>query len=328
MLSRHYFRAKVMQVLYACQLSQTELRECEQHFANQIAQLNTLGILQLSLLTEFRRIATLVMEEGQHKYIPTEEERNPSRRFVDNQFITHLEENKDYTSFVESTRIDWTQYEDMFRKAFATYRTQPFYTDYIKQEEVSADKEKQFAIRTFRYVVNDEGLRTCICDRNLLWEDDFDQIAQYNFMMLKSMNEDFGADTPLPLMFDKRNEKDRDAYAFAQQLLHNAYLNREESHELIRNHLKGWDFERVAQMDILLINMAITELTCCESIPERVTVDEYIELSKEYSTDRSKLFINGILDKIIIVLRSAGRINKTGRGLYNPDNDNEQQEES
>ena len=94
--------------------------------------------------------------------------------------------------------------------------------------------------------------------------------------------------------------------------------HRDEVEALIRKNLRGWDFDRVASMDVLLLNMAVAELTEFPSIPEGVTVDEYIELSKEFSTERSRLFINGILDKFIIELRSAGRINKTGRGLIDP----------
>jgi N utilization substance protein B len=121
-----------------------------------------------------------------------------------------------------------------------------------------------------------------------------------------------------PVMYDKRIEKDEEDMVFARQLLRDTIACREEAEELTRQHLQGWEFERVSPMDILLINMAVAEFTEFPSIPERVTVDEYIELSKEFSTERSKLFINGILDKFIVELRSAGRINKVGRGLLDP----------
>ena len=110
-------------------------------------------------------------------------------------------------------------------------------------------------------------------------------------------------------------EKDEADMDFARKLLRDTIATREEAEELIRTHLQGWEFERVSPMDILLINMAVAELTGCPTIPEKVTVDEYIELSKEFSSDRSRLFINGILDKLILELRSRGRIAKTGRGL-------------
>ena len=174
--------------------------------------------------------------------------------------------------------------------------------------------------------MNHEPLRDNLVSKSLLWEDDFDQIAQYNFMMLKTLNEELDESTLIPLMHDDRLEKDVEAYEFSRQLLLATLRHTDEVENMIRSHLKGWEFERVAHMDVLLLNMAVAELTSFPSIPERVTVDEYIELSKEFSTERSKLFINGILDKFIIELRSAGRINKTGRGLidpsFNPDEEN------
>ena len=135
-------------------------------------------------------------------------------------------------------------------------------------------------------------------------------------MMLKTLNEDnFDEAMQWPVMYDKRIEKDEEDMVFARQLLRDTIACREEAEELTRQHLQGWEFERVSPMDILLINMAVAEFTSCPTIPEKVTVDEYIELSKEFSSERSKLFINGILDKLILELRSKGRIKKTGRGL-------------
>jgi N utilization substance protein B len=135
-------------------------------------------------------------------------------------------------------------------------------------------------------------------------------------MMLKTLNEDnFDEAMIWPVMYDKREEKDEADLNFARQLLRDTVATREEAEDLIKSHLQGWEFERVSKMDILLINMAVAEFTSCPSIPEKVTVDEYIELSKEFSSERSRLFINGILDKIVVELRSKGRINKSGRGL-------------
>ena len=129
------------------------------------------------------------------------------------------------------------------------------------------------------------------------------------------IDESFDQASLLPLVCDPRDEADAEAYDFARLLLINTIRHRDEVEELIRKNLQGWEFDRVPGMDILLINMAVAEFTECPSIPERVTVDEYIELSKEFSSERSRLFINGILGKFIIILRSEGRIRKTGRGI-------------
>lgn len=181
----------------------------------------------------------------------------------------------------------------------------------MDSKEKGFESDKAFAILLFRYLMNREALCVAIGERSLLWEDDFEQIAQYNFMMLKTLDEEyFDEAMPWPVMYDKRAGKDEADMDFARGLLRDTIATKEESEELVRGHLQGWEFERVASMDILLINMAVAELTGCPTIPERVTVDEYIELSKEFSSERSRLFINGILDKLIAELRSKGRIKK------------------
>ena len=177
------------------------------------------------------------------------------------------------------------------------------------------------AINMFRYLMNREALVAVISERSLLWEDDFEQIAQYNFMMLKTLEEQSFDEAMLwPIMYDRRQEKDEEDMQFARQLLRESLALREESNEMVRQRLQGWEFERVALMDILLVNMAVAELVSCPTIPEKVTIDEYIELSKEFSSERSRLFINGILDRLVLELRSQGRINKTGRGLLEIEN--------
>ena len=191
------------------------------------------------------------------------------------------------------------------------------YKTYLASEQTFAN-DQQFALKVFKYLMNQDALRDLIQSQSLLWEDDYDQIAQYNFMMLKALDDTLDEATPIRLMNDERYDKDVDAYEFARHLLLATLRHRDEVEAMIRKNLRGWDFDRVASMDVLLLNMAVAELTEFPSIPEGVTVDEYIELSKEFSTERSRLFINGIIDKFIIELRSAGRINKSGRGIIDP----------
>lgn len=315
MLSRHFFRSKVLQALYANQMYGSEYYQVELDFKNNIMHLNTLGLLQLSALVSMRQVAEQVMEDGLRKFMPSEEERNPSRRMVDNRLLQKMEDNFDFRKFCESAKISWGANDDVLRKIYMDFRYSTAYRDYVEASDDSFEADRNVSLMLFKAIVNSESVRALICDRSLLWEDDFDQIAQYNFMMLKELDDTFDESTPLHLMNDTRFEKDVADYEFALLLLKASYLGRGEGEELIKANLRGWDFERVALMDIIIINMAIAELTSCPSIPERVTVDEYIELSKEFSTDRSKLFVNGILDSIIIELRAKGRINKSGRGL-------------
>lgn len=324
MLSRHFLRSKVLQAIYAGRYEEKNTAEVAKLFEYHIQKLNELGVLQVALLPRFVEVAGEVMEEGKKKFRPTEEDRNPSLRMLDNQFIRRMADNFELKKAMESWCGCWETHEDLIREAFLEFRKTKEYREYVNEgDEETGDKEtsrfeedKAFAILLFRYLMNRESLRVVVGERSLLWEDDFDQIAQYNFMMMKTLEEaTFDEAAVWPVMYDKREEKDEADMEFARDLLKNTMDTREESEELVKSHLQGWEFERVSRMDVLLINMAVAELTGCPTIPEKVTVDEYIELSKEFSSERSRLFINGILDKLIAELRSKGRINKSGRGV-------------
>ncbi len=316
MLSRHFLRSKVLQTIYAGRFEGDDLITLQRQFEYHVGRLSELGFLQLALLPKTVEVATSIIEESKKKFRPTEEDRNPRTNFIENTLIRRMTDNFEFKKLNEKWGGCWETHEDLVREAFLELRTHKEYKDYAGAHKHDFADDKQFAILLFRYLMNREAISAVLSDRSLLWEDDFDQIAQYNYMMLKTIQENsFDEAMPWPLMYDKRVEKDEEDMSFARQLLRNTVECREEAEGLIRSHLQGWEFERVSSMDILLINMAVAEFVGCPTIPEKVTVDEYIELSKEFSSDRSKLFINGILDKLIIELRSKGRINKMGRGL-------------
>lgn len=315
MLSRHFLRSKVLQAVYAGRYEEQDSITVSRAFEYHVAKLNELGVLQVSLLPKFVEVGVSQLEEGKKKFLPTEEDRNPSMKLAGNEFVRRMNDNFELKKHVEQWGGCWETHEDLIREAFLDFRKRKEYRDYTESEH-SYESDRDFAILLFRYLMNREALRTVVGERSLLWEDDYDQIAQYNFMMLKTLDEDiFDEAMRWPVMYDKREEKDEADMNFARQLLRDTLACREEAEDLIRKHLQGWEFERVSRMDILLINMAVAEFTCCPSIPEKVTVDEYIELSKEFSSERSRLFINGILDKLVVELRSKGKIAKSGRGL-------------
>ena len=292
----------------------TALKDFEYH----IGRLNELGVIQVALMPRMLEVGERVIEEGRKKFRPTQAEKQPNRKFLGNEFLRRMADNFELKKYTEQWAGLWETNEDLIRETFIDFRQQKTYGDYLSFPESDFKTDKEMAINMFRYLMNRDALVATISDRSLLWEDDFEQIAQYNFMMLKTLDEEhFDEAMMWPIMYDRRVEKDEADMEFARQLLRESLAGRQECDELIRQRLQGWEFERVAMMDILLINMAVAELTACPTIPEKVTVDEYIELSKEFSSERSRLFINGILDKLVLELRSQGRIKKTGRGLLN-----------
>ena len=316
MLSRHFLRCKVLQALYARQMEDKSVGDAVADFEYHVARLNELGIIQIALMTRMVEVGAKVIEEGRKKFRPTDAERQPNRKFLENEFLRRMADNYELKKYSDQWACVWDVHEDLIREAFIDFRQNKVYSDYLSFPEHDYKTDKELAINLFRYLMNREALVAAIAERSLLWEDDFEQIAQYNFMMLKTLDEQHFDEAMLwPIMYDRRQEKDEADMQFARDLLRESISVREESDELVRQRLQGWEFERVALMDILLINMAVAEFVNCPTIPERVTIDEYIELSKEFSSDRSRLFINGILDRLVLELRSQGRIKKTGRGL-------------
>lgn len=316
MLSRHFLRSKVLQALYSAQIEGSDAVSVMQSFEYHIGRLNELGILQVALLPSMLEMGGRVIEEGKKKFRPTDAEKKPNRKFLNNIFLQRLADNYDLKKYMEKWGGCWQTHEDLIHETFIDFRQNKIYGDYLSFPENDYKNDKEFAVNMFRYLMNRESLVAVMAERSLLWEDDFEQIAQYNFMMLKALEEEqLDEAMQWPLMYDRRQEKDEADMEFARQLLRESLAHREETDELIRARLQGWEFERVALIDILLINMAVAELTNCPTIPEKVTIDEYIELSKEFSSERSRLFINGILDKLLLQLRSQGRVKKSGRGL-------------
>ena len=318
MLSRHFLRSKVLQEIYASQLEGKDALQAGKDFEYHVGRLNELGVLQVSLMTKVFEVAEVVIEDGRRKFRPTDAEKTPNRKFLGNEFLRRMVDNYELKQYTEKWGGCWETHSDLVREAFLEFRKTDVYCHYLSHPDTDFAQDKELAIMLFRFLMNFDAAVAVIGERSLLWEDDFEQIAQYNFMMLKTLDEQtFDEAMQWPLMYDKRVEKDEVDMEFARQLLCETLLHRSEADEMIKARLQGWEFERVALMDVLLINMAIAELTSCPSIPEKVTVDEYIELSKEFSSERSKLFINGILDKLVLELRSQGKIKKSGRGLLN-----------
>ncbi len=316
MLSRHFLRTKVLQSLYAYSVSGgDDLGIIEKNFLHNIERLNDLGVTQVSALLYFFEVAKKNIEDAKAKFCPTEDEMNPNMRLVDNRFVLQLNNNYELKKACERLKINWSEYSSIFRNMYATFKTTATYKEYMNTENRDFKTEHEMVLATYRYILNYEPLADVFVERNLFWEDDYFQVAQYTHTILKELNEDFSVESPFPLPYDKRNETDLLVCDFAVELLKKTILLFDKNTEVIKQNLKQWEFDRVAMIDILILKMAITEFMCFPTIPEKVTINECIEMSIEYSTDKSRLFINGILSKMHVELRSQGKIKKTGRGL-------------
>ncbi len=317
MLSRRHLRIKALQSLYAFFLTEnTDLRLGESVLSSSLDKLHELLILQLSLIPEIRDLAKQKLEDAMGKFLPTPEELNPNRRFVDNVFLIKLEENLDYQKYYEKYKINWVLDQEIIKKLFFTIRDSKEYLNYLNSDDVSYAFQADFIHKIFKkFIAGSEMLADFYEDKSIFWAGDYALSAVLAQKVVNHLTEDSKPGTPLPTLIKTQNEVDNEDLVFLLELFRKTILHSSEYEALFTPLAKNWDFERIAIMDTLIIKMAICELLEFPSIPVKVTLDEYIEISKSFSTPKSSQFINGILDKLVIQLKEEKKIIKRGRGL-------------
>ena len=318
MLSRRFLRVKVLQALYAYhQEGPATMNTGEKQLLISLDKLYELFIWQLSLIIEMRDFARTRIEEARLKYLPTDEDLHPNPRFIENRLINQLADNRDYLKKAGNLKISWAESHELLRRLYKIMRESEVYQNYMSAPAVTYFDDRELVEKIMLELwADDEGLRSFFEEKSIYWTDDFD-IALIMFeRTVKGYKNSFDEFRPLPsLLKDESDEDGSDDLQFVKTLYLKTVLHSEEVTKLIASKASNWDIDRIALMDMLLIKMAITEFTDFPSIPVKVTLNEYIELSKGYSTPRSKLFINGVLDKLIFELKESGKLVKMGRGL-------------
>ncbi len=318
MLGRRHYRIKVLQALYAYfQGGESRIEIAEKNLLNSLDKVYELYFLQLSFLLEVIHFYRFRMEESKNKFYPTPEEVNPSYKLSENRIILQLQQNLDLAAQVAKYKISWTEEQDMVRKVYQKLKASKDLADYINSEVSSYEEDQDFAERLFRKFVAKSGdLQSYFEERSIYWYDDFDVAAVFVLKTIKLMSASFGEKDSLTFLFSKDQEDDpAEDRKFILDLFRKTIVNSESSDKLIDDRTRNWELDRIALTDILLIKMALTELTNFSQIPVKVTMNEYIEISKQFSSQKSKLFINGILDKLVTDLTTEKKIRKTGRGL-------------
>lgn len=303
-----------MQALYAFTLNNDpDILRGEDELVRSIQRLHELYVYQLSFLIEIFDFALHRLEEAKQKYLPTEEDLHPNTRFVDNRIILQLAGNLDYYRRSDHLKISWKEEEELVRRLYQSIRTSDLYKDYMSSPLDSYESDRTFLLDLFRqFLQNDEALLSFYEEKYMHWANDCNVAYYYIEKTIKALEENAARTDLLPGLTPLPEEEDREfaAVLYKQTIRHNG-----EYEELISSRTLNWDTERIAMLDMLLLKMALTEITEFPSIPVKVSFNEYIEISKEYSTPKSKVFINGILDKLISELTLQNRINKSGRGL-------------
>ncbi|MDR2910549.1 MAG: transcription antitermination factor NusB [Bacteroidales bacterium] len=312
MISRRIIRTKVLQVLYAYYSSEEEsVNKIEKELFFCIQKTYDLYYYLFALVLELADYAESRIEIRQNKHQPTYEDLHSNTKFISNQIISQLKQNKQLYTYVNQRKLSWACYPELIKDLYNFMIESDFYNEYLTDSKNSFLNDRKFIDNLFnKIILVSEDLYVVLEDQSIYWNDDIEFVISMISKTLKQFNDVSDSEQQFMPMF--KDEGDRN---FARDLLRKAIINNDELREMIKEHSKNWDVERIAFMDILIMQLAITEFLFFSSIPTKVTLNEYIELSKFYSTDKSRNFINGILDKTLKDLKKGEKIVKAGRGL-------------
>ena len=310
MLTRRILRIKCLQSLYAFfQTPNDNMAVAEKNLYKSIENIHDLYIYQLALLKALHYQSVQQMEEGKQKKLPTPQDLSPNTKFVDGQLINIIVNSEELTEFEDKRKINWLQHRQELKKILQQVKTLDTYQTYVANESYNLNDEKNLLISIVNEVLNENELLDSFYDEvNFNW---INELEFVNMMVVKTIKQ-CKAEEKLNILPIYKDQDDKD---FVGLLFRKPIVKSDEYDKLIREKAKNWEFERIALIDVIMMKMAITEFIEFDSVPVKVSLNEYIELSKAFSTPKSKTFINGILDRIVVEMKADGQIIKRGRGL-------------
>ena len=296
MINRVLIRIKVLQIVFAYyQNGRDDLKMAENELFLSLRRSYDLYYYFLLLIVEVTRLHERQLDTRKHKYLPTSDELNPNMRLVNNRLARQIEANGKLQAYVKEHGVSWVNETDFVKRVLELILNSELYAEYKDSEDDSYETDREFWRAVFRKLIcRNEELENALEDISIYWNDDIEIIQTFVIKTIKRFEEAHGSRQELLPMF--KDEEDRD---FAIQLFRKTLLYGEEYRERIDRHLRNWESERVANMDLYIMQMALAELLHFPNIPVNVTLNEYIDAAKAYSTPKSGTFINGILDSIV-----------------------------
>lgn len=313
MLNRRHLRIKVLQILYAFfQSKEIDVVKAQNELLLSVERMYDLYLYLLLTIPELKRAAEVNNENRKNKLRPNESDLLPNLKWVENSLILKIEESKELNKVSSARKVNWlgAENQEIFRKMFLQVKDSETYFEFMENGLKDFEEDKKFALALFKNeIINSEFLHNYIEDKSIYWLDDIDLCCSMALKTLKTA----ALDKEISIL--SLYKEDDDEKEFILNLCRNTIEMDVENEKLIETLAVNWEVDRIAKMDVLLLKMALVELQTCSSIPTKVTMNEYIEISKFYSTPKSNLFINGILDKAISQLTKEKKIKKSGRGL-------------
>ena len=310
MISRRQLRVKTLQTLYSYYKTEgIEVAAAEKQLLKSVEKAYDLYHSIFILLIEIADLAESKIDQARNKRLPSETDLNPNLRFVDSNLIKQLRECDQLIRYAEAHKITWKEHPELIKELFTGIT--------MEQPEVNFSDEVKLISHLLTVVVYpNENLELELEEQNIFWLDDLEYMISMVIKTLKRFREDGSAREPLlPLYKEQEGRKVPEDKEFVIELFRQSIVHRDEYVEMVKSNTRNWDLDRIAFMDILIMQVAIAEFIGFASIPTKVTLNEYLEVAKIYSTNKSNVFINGVLDKVMVQLRESGDIRKTGRGL-------------
>lgn len=311
MINRRHIRVKVMQSVYAMlQSKNDDLLKEEKFLKLSILKMFDLYVLNIHLMVKVQELASKKIELSKKKILATKEDLKPNTKFIDNRILTAIKESVSFESYLHVNKLtNWDADDEYVKLIFDELQKSDLYKNYLDTVEDSFKVDKAFVIDFFKEIIApNEKLAEYFEDKMISWVDD---IPFVNTWVVKTLSKQkANSSFLLGVLY-----KDKDDEDFVSDLFKKTMLHQHKFEEEIAQKTPNWETDRIADIDMILIKMAITEFVHFPSIPIRVTINEYIEISKDYSTQKSSYFINGVLDKISKEYLSDKKIEKIGRGL-------------
>lgn len=311
MLSRRLLRIKVIKTLYAHFKSEGDsLTISEKNLLFSIDKTFQLYHLLFYLVVNVHRYAEHRIELGHKKMLPTKEDLNPNLKFVNNRVIAQIANSDKLLDYLTAQKLGWENYPELIKKIYNNLIEKDYYKAYMNNGKNDYADDLRFVVDFYTHELEDlEPLEDVLEEQSVFWADD---LGFALVMIVRTLQDMKSGQTDLPLPSKFRQDDDRQ---FVIELFRKSLVNHAEYFSYVDAHTQNWDLERIAYMDRLIMLATIAELVNFPSIPVKVTLDEYIEIAKYYSTPASSTFINGVLDKIVEALKKDGKIQKAGRGL-------------
>ena len=318
MLNRRILRIKAFKVLYSGVLSgNMSLSQAEAQLELSCEAARDLYVYMLGIVSPLTRIAQDRIEAGLSKFNPTEEEKNPNRKFAENSLAVLLDADEDFQKVFKKKKFDWSQYDLFLKKVMTSVASKEYYAEYMASPARSLAEDCKLFTKIFEEeFVDSEELEKILEDKSLYWNDDLAYSLTWCCKTLKNLAK--GESWSLIPLYQSELLKgegvESDKY-FVRKLLQASFASYEKYSSMVAESVTGWEKERLFSTDVVLIVMGLAEAVTFPTIPVKVTMNEYVEISKFYGTPKSRSFVNGLLDNLIQQLANEGQINKEGKGL-------------